>query len=172
MVPSLECTEYMYKLQEIANNIVRECCKHAEVHLPTHTGGVDSCKVLDASDDVEPPVEPHGADDSPSQHGDMHVGPAFHIPMTQEKTLLDLPNQLDFDWQESKSHGPSIAPATAQNLGEELDVANTPLNAALLVHVEVDTFVQVSQIAHEAVMDATQQPFITITTNTADASNV
>ena len=47
-----------------------------------------------ASKDVQPPVEPHSKDDaakSPSTHGDMHVGPAFHIPMTQGRTLQDLP---------------------------------------------------------------------------------
>ena len=42
--------------------------------------------------------------------------------------------------------------------------------------MDVDTFVQVSQIAHEAVMDATQHqvphPLSTTTTGTADASLV
>ena len=74
--------------------------------------------------------------------------------MTQEKTLLELPSQLDFDWQESATQGPSIAPPAAQNPVEE-----------------VDTFVLVSQIAQEAVMDATQGPPSTLTTRTADASS-
>ena len=172
MVPSLERSEYMYELREIASNISRELCKHAEVDLGLDRGGADSCKVSDAPVDVEPPEEPHAADNSPSQPGDVEVGPAFHIPMTQEKTLLDLPSQLDFDWQEQASQGPSIAPATARNLGEQLDEASTRLNAAMPIHVQEDTFVQVSQIAHEAVMDATQQPFSTITTNTMDPPTV
>ena len=168
MVPSLERSEYMYELREIAANIVMERCKHGEVSLGLDAGHVDNGKVADVTDDVEP----HGADVSPSQHEDVQVGPAFHIPMTQEKTLHDLPSQLDIDWQESASQGPIDIAATARNLTDELDVASTLLNAALPVHVEVDTFVQVSQIAHEAVMDANQQPSSTITTNTADASNI
>ena len=113
MVPSLERNEYMYELREIADNIVRERCKHVEVNLGLDTGLADSGKVADAVDVDEPVVEPTVADDSPSQHGDVQVGPAFHIPMTQDKTLLDLPNQLDFDWQESASQGPRIAPSRA-----------------------------------------------------------
>jgi hypothetical protein len=172
MVPSLDRSEYMYELREIAANISRELCKHAEVDLGLHTGGADSCKVPDATDGAETPVEPRVADDSPSQPADVHVGPAFHIPMTQEKTLLDLPSQLDFEWQESASQGAGIAPNTARSLGEELHIAITPLNVVLPVHVEVDTFVQVSQIAHEVLMNATEQPCSTIATNTAEASNV
>ena len=154
MVPSLEQPEYMYELRNIADNIVRERCKHSEVQPPTHTACVASYKVADVSEGVEEPVESQVPDGSPSTHGDGHVGPAFHIPMTQEKTLLELPSQLDFDWQESATQGPSIAPAAAQNPVEE-----------------VDTFVLVSQIAQEAVMDATQGPPSTLTTRTADASS-
>ena len=41
---------------------------------------------------------PHnGTINSPSTHGDAQVGPAFHIPMTQERNVQDLPSQLDFD---------------------------------------------------------------------------
>lgn len=172
MVPLLEQPEYMYELRNIADNIVRERCKHSEVQPPTHIACVASYKVADVSEGVEEPVESQVPDGSPSTHGDGHVGPAFHIPMTQEKTLLELPSQLDFDWQEQASQGPSIAPATARNLGEQLDEASTRLNAAMPIHVQEDTFVQVSQIAHEAVMDATQQPFSTITTNTMDPPTV
>lgn len=146
MVPSLERGEYMYELREIASNISRELCKHAEVDLGLDRGGPDSCKVADAPVDVEPPVEPHAAEDSPSHPGDVEVGPAFHIPMTQEKTLLDLPSQLDFDWQEQASQGPGIAPAIARNLGEQLDEASTPVNAALPIDVQVDEFVQVRKL--------------------------
>ena len=103
----------MYELHNIAENIVRERCKHSEVHPPTHTGGVESYKVADATEDVQPPVDPHPANDSPSIPADLHVGPMFHIPMTQEKTLQDLPSQLDCDWQDSATPDPSTAPATA-----------------------------------------------------------
>ena len=54
----------------------------------------------EALEDAQPPLEPHSKDsaiDSPLRHGDMHVGLTFHIPMTQEMTLQDLPSQLDFD---------------------------------------------------------------------------
>ena len=174
MVPSLERSEYMYELREIGDNIARERCKQAEVNLGLDTGVADGCKVADAADVVEPGVAPTVTDDSPSQREDVDVGPAFHIPMTQEKTLGDLPSQLDFDWQESESQGPRIATSSARNIGEDLDGASTTFNPALPGDMQVESFVQVSQIAHEAVMDATTdvQPFSPITTNSADASNV
>jgi hypothetical protein len=75
MVPSLERTEYMYELHNIAKNIVKERCKHSEVHPPTHTGGIESHKVADASEDVQPPVDPHRADDSPSILQTCMLGP-------------------------------------------------------------------------------------------------
>ena len=160
MVPSLERPEYMYELRQIADNIVKERCKHSELHsdpqFVTHTEGGPSYKVAEGSEFIESPADV-APKDSPSQPGDSHVGPAFHIPMTQEKSLQDLPSQLDFDWQESATPCPSTAATTARSLGEELNVVSTPAVAASPPHVEVDTFVQVSQIAQEAVMDATQQ---------------
>jgi hypothetical protein len=91
----------MYELHGIAENIVIERCKHLEVRPNTHTGGGESYKEADGEQDVQPPKEPHTAMDSPTVAGDVHVEPVFHIPMTQEKTLQELPSQLDFDWTES-----------------------------------------------------------------------
>ena len=141
MVPSLERTEYMYELHGIAENIVIERCKHSEVRPNTHTGGGASHKEADGEQDAQPPKEPHTTLDSPPAPGDVPVEPVFHIAMTQEKTLQELPNQLDFDWTES-------TPPPAR---EDLHVDRTP-EAAL--EADMDTFVQVSQIAQEAVLDA------------------
>ena len=38
MVPPLECSEYMYVLQNIVENIVRERCEHSIIHPPGHSG--------------------------------------------------------------------------------------------------------------------------------------
>ena len=128
MVPSLERSdlEYMYELRNIADNIVRERCKHLSVHFATHSEGVQSYKLAEDWEDVDPPLDAGATNVSPSIHGDSHVGPAFHIPMTQEKSLEDLPSQMNFEWQDSGTPGPSTAPTTARNLGEELDVVSTP----------------------------------------------
>ena len=58
MVPSLERSEYMYELRNIAENIVMERCKNSEVHLPTHTEYVESYKVADADQDSRPKAVP------------------------------------------------------------------------------------------------------------------
>lgn len=141
----------MHELRLIADNIVREQCKHSDVHPPTRSGMASytqTSNVADATDDVHPPVSPHSA----SIHGDVHAGPAFDIPMTQGKSLEDLPSQLDFDWQDSAIPGTNTALASAQTRGE------SPERAAQPIDVELDAFAGISQIAHEAVMDATQQP--------------
>ena len=168
MVPSLERTEYMYELHGIAENIVFERCKHSEVRPNTHTCGHESYKEADREKDVQPPRGPHTAVDSASEPGDVHVEPVFEIRMTQDRTLQELPSQLDFEWTESATPAPSSAHATARNLSEELHVHSTPQIAALSLQVDIDSFVQVSQIAHEAVMDATQHPPSTTTTVTVD----
>ena len=71
--------------------------------------------------------------------------------MTQGKSLEDLPSQLDFDWQDSVTPGTNSALASAQTRGESPERAVQPID------VELDAFAGISQIAHEAVMDATQQ---------------
>jgi hypothetical protein len=73
--------------------------------------------------------------------------PAFVIPMTQEKTLEGLPSQLDFEWTESVSTNPT--PAVVDAAVAAPSVGNAEV-------MEVDAFVLVSQIAEEAVKDATQ----------------
>jgi hypothetical protein len=91
--------------------------------------------------------------------GDVDVGPVFHIPMTQARSLEDLPSQLDFDWQDSVSANPTPAVGAARNLDGELEHVGTPRTVAAALDVGVDTFGEVSQIAQEAVMDAMpQQP--------------
>ena len=76
--------------------------------------------------------------------------------MTQEKSLEDLPSQLDLDWQDSVSLTPTPSLATTRNLGQELEaVASSQVDDPPVV-VAIDTFAEVSQIAQEAVMDATQ----------------
>lgn len=166
MVPKLENPEYMYELRSVADNIVRERWMHSEVHAPTRTEGVESYKVPDGSDGVQPPLVAHPANDEDS----IHVGPAFNIPMTQEKSLEDLPSQLDFDWQDSVPPGPSTSSAIARNLDEELHVSCTPATEPADTHSDTNKFAEVSQIAQEAVMVATQ---IDITTHgAADASSV
>ena len=147
MVPSLERSEYMEELRNIGDNIARERLEHSALHpptqpmLPTDASSSEvaqsrpltptdlgaSCKAGE-SEDVQPSVEPHVP----------HVGPAFHIPMTQEKSLEDLPSQMDFGWQESVSPNPTPVLGTTRNMGGE--------------------FVEVSQIAQEAARDATAEP--------------
>ena len=135
MVPSLECSEYMDELRNIADNIVRERLEHSEVHPSTDSGlptNASSCEVAQShpqiptnigtsvkafvSEVVQPSVEPHAND----------VGPVFHIPMTKVSSLEELPSQLDFEWQDSVSPNPTPALGTTRNLGGELNVVGTP----------------------------------------------
>lgn len=180
MVPSLERAEFMDELRAVADNIVRERLEHAEVHPIAHaapTADVTSCDVIQqspkspasigtlgkayGSEDVQRPLEaPSQADarHSPLPHGVEPVGPAFHIPMTQSKSLEELPSQLDFEWQDAVSPNSTPAHITTRNLGGELDVAGTSRPAAESDGADVGAFVEVSQIAQEAVQDAIQQP--------------
>jgi len=53
---------------------------------------------------VQPEVEPESkenAEDAPYTDADAHIGPTWHIPMTEENSLQNLPSQLDLDWQDS-----------------------------------------------------------------------
>ena len=180
MVPSLERTEFMDELRAVADNIVREQLEHAEVHPIAHatpTTDVTSCDVAQrspkspasigtlgkggASEDVQRPLEAPSEDDarhSPFLHGVQPVGPAFHIPMTQSKSLEDLPSQLDFEWQDAVSPNSTPTHVTARNLGGELEVVGTSRPSVESEGADIDAFVEVSQIAQEAVQDARQQP--------------
>ena len=84
------------------------------------------------------------------------IGPAWVIPMTQAKSLEDLPSQLDMDWQDSVSLTPTPSLAATRNLNQELEavVSSQVVNPPEVV--AVDTFAEVSQIAAEVVMDAAQ----------------
>jgi hypothetical protein len=74
--------------------------------------------------------------------------------MTQDKSLQELPNQLDLDCQESVLPTPMPSLAAVRNLGEELEVVGATQNAD--PPVVLDTFAEVFQIAQESVMGATQ----------------
>ncbi len=94
--------------------------------------------------------------------------------MTQGKRLEDLPSQLEFEWQDSVSLNSTPAHVTTRSLGGELDVVGTPRPTPEPEDLNADTFLQVSKIAHEAVVNATQQPPPQVTqserTNTAAIS--
>lgn len=132
MVPPVERSDSMYEIRNMSDNIAKERCEHSEVQPPGQNGGECEDRV-----DVHQPV--------PESVGNLAttVGPAFHIPMTQDKTLEELPSQLDFDWQDSVSPKGTPAVPTA--------MAVAPKDP------EESAFVEVSQIAHEAVVHATQQ---------------
>ena len=108
MVPPLEPSEYIPELRNVADIIVRDRLEHNEVHEVRH----------DAHDvEVEEPVDHADVQESfPEGSGNLGtpVGPAFHIPMTQEKSLEDLPSQIDFEWQDSVSL--NLTPAQATNV--------------------------------------------------------
>ena len=76
--------------------------------------------------------------------------------MTQDRTLQDLPNQVDLDWQDLVSPTPSPSFNATQNLAKELDMIGKSHTAEPPVVVVVDTFAEVSRIAQDAIMDATQ----------------
>lgn len=176
----MERNEYLEELRSIADNIVRERLEQSEVLPTSHSipaTDVTSCDVPQpcppspcsistvgkavTPDDVQRPVEPPAAEDArhyPRSHGVDDVVPAFDIPMTQGKSLEDLPSQLDFEWQDSVYPNSTPAHVTARSLGGELDVVGTSRPTTEHNNVGVDTFLRVSQIAREAVVDATQQP--------------
>ena len=62
--------------------------------------------------------------------------------MTQDKSLEELPSQLDFDWQDS------VSPKSTPAVSEATDVAPK--------HPKESADVEVSQIAQEAVVHTTQ----------------
>ena len=162
MVPQLERSEYLCELRNIAENIVREHLEHSDVHPPAkvepeieeRADVQESCREssanvgnADASEDEQPPPQTtRGTMDSPCTPEAM---PAFVIPMTQDKTLEELPSQLDFEWQDSVSPNPT--PAVVGDAVAAASVGKTNV-------MEDNTFVLVSQIAEEAVKNATQEP--------------
>ena len=132
MAPPLERSGYLYELRAVAENIVRERGEHSEVHPPGLSGGGP----MELGEEQEPLP---GSSDNLG----MPIGPAFHIPMTQDKTLEELPSQIEFEWQDSVA--PNLTPAQATTI------------AAAPTSTEDNAFVEVSEIAQEAVVHATQQ---------------
>ena len=107
--------------------------------------------------EVQPPVQSvHECHDRKAE--DQPVGLAFDIPMTQVPTLEELPSQLDFDWQDSASPKDAVAVQEATDLNPKPP--------------EESAFVEVSQIAHEAVVHATQQEVEMETDGATTSTNV
>lgn len=122
MVPPLERSEYLYELRNVADNVVQERSEHSEVHPPGLSGhGPVECGEVQESVPESPPTL------------STPLGPAFNIPMTQEKTLEELPSQIDFDWHDSVS--PNVAHALATG------------TAAARTDTEENAFVEISHIA-------------------------
>lgn len=160
MVPATERSEFMYELRGIAENVVRERLEHLQVHPPVRRGhgpfkrckvqesfreSTDNLGVADASEAEQPPPHsPHGTSDSTSTPTDSQAVPAFVIPMTQEKTLQELPSQLDFEWHDYVAPDPTPVVAAASVV--------PPIDP------DVNSFEQVSQISSEAVKNATEVP--------------
>lgn len=131
MVPPTERSEYLMELRNVVDNMVRERCDNSELHPVAQSGD----EPLQRADVTESFPEGSGNLGTP-------VGPAFEIPMTQDKTLEELPSQIDFEWQDSVS--PSLAPALATS------------TTVAPKDTEDNAFVEISQIAEEAVVHATQ----------------
>ena len=128
---------------------------------PDASNAVNGSGVIipDASEDVQHRVgddSNQNVEDADSRDVGVHVGPAWIIPMTQTKSLEDLPSQLDMDWQDSVSLTPTPSLAATRNLGQELEAvaSSQVLNPPEVV--AVDTFAEVSQIAAEVAMDVAQ----------------
>jgi len=146
LVTPLVPQEYMYELHNIAENIARERCDYSEVRPQ-----VQSEPECEESVEVQHPVAEDGGNAA-----DAEDGPAFSIPMTQGKTLVDLPSQMDFDWQYLVS--PKGTPA------EPTGMAVPPKDP------DESAFLEVQQIAEEAVVHATQQAGME-TNNTTTSGN-
>ena len=96
-----------YELQVVAYDIIIERYKHLDVHHfevevanASNYDNICNFSMPLVPIDVQPSVEPqskHDVEDFPSTYVDVHVGPTWHISMTQERYLQDLPNQLDLD---------------------------------------------------------------------------
>lgn len=143
MVPPVERSEYLCELRNIADNIVRDQWEHSELHQPGPpvADRVEHVEVQDPADHVE--VQPSLPESTANLA--TPVGPAFNIPMTQDKTLEGLPSQIDFQWQYSLSPILTPAPATAAT------TADAPKDT------EESAFAEVSQIAEEAVVHLGEQ---------------
>ena len=132
MVPPLEPSEYLQELRNHHETVSRERCEQQEVHPP----GLSGHGPVERSEQEE--SFPEG-----SVNLGTPLGPAFHIPMTQGHALEELPSQIDIEWPHSMS--PVPAPTLRSNA------------VAPPTDPEVHEFVEVAQIAHEAVVHATQQ---------------
>ena len=166
MVPSLERTERMEELRNVADNIVRERSEHAEVVPVGHSRPRTDNSFSDmAQTDIGQSVtaaaseaQSDVAEESQRARVEVDVGPALQIPMTQAKSLEELPSQLVFDWQNSEEPNPTPALGAARNLDDQLDGVGTPRSVPATVDEGIDPFQEISQITHDAVMHAVPQP--------------
>jgi hypothetical protein len=111
----------------IAKNIFRERCETSEVHPPT-----------------------------PCQHeADVHPCEVEATNVTNVGNTSNL-SQVALDWKDLVSPTPNPSFKAAGELAEELDVVGKSQTVEPPVTVALDTFAEVSQIAKEAVIDATQ----------------
>ena len=176
MLPPPEPTEFLYDLRSVAENIGSMRCSQSEVHppecqQPEVVAHVTEVEVTDASnsnnvcalgtpqvaDSVQPLVELDSRQNvpkPPSIDAGVNDGPAWVIPMTQERSLHDLPSQMDLDWQEPLTATPTPSHAATRNLGEALQAVGSSQVVEPDVALPVDAFAEVSQIAQEAVTDA------------------
>lgn len=132
MVPPVEPSEYLEELRNHAETVSRERMEQSELHPP----GLSGHEPVECSEEQESFPEGPGNLGTP-------LGPAFHIPMTQDRTLEELPSQIDIEWQDS------VSPLPASALGTTA--------AAAPAYPQDSEFVEVSQIAQEAVVQASQQ---------------
>ena len=151
----------MYELRALSENVVREHGETLEVHPPTpiqNEAAMHGCKVEATNTtnvgntsktyvvkDLQLLMETQSnAEHSVSMHAYVHVGSAWYILMIQDKTLQDLPSQVELDWQDSVSFLINLSFNAAQNLAENLDVVGKSQTAELSVVVAVGTFAEVS----------------------------
>ena len=128
----------------------------SNVTIPENVGNVTVEEVREVVDPQLGPESRHNAEGVADEDASMNVGPAWVIPMTQEKSLAELPSQLDVDWQDQVPLTPAPAPAATRNLGQELEAAASSEVVDPNVVVAVNSFAEVQQLAQEAVMNATQ----------------
>jgi hypothetical protein len=93
---------------------------------------------------------------APSQHkADVHPCEVEATNVTNVGNTSNL-SQVPLDWKDLVSPTPNPSFNAAGKLAEELDVVDKSQVAEPPVTVALDTFAEVSQIAEEAVIDATQ----------------
>ena len=176
MLPPPEPTEFLYEIRVVAENIGTLRCSQSEVHPPecqqpevvahvpdvevtnaSNSNNVCTLGTPQAAESAETLVERNSVQNmlkSPSTDPGVNDAHAWVIPMTQERSLHDLPSQMELDWQDSVTTTPTPSLAATRNLGEALEAVGSERVVEPEVVLPVDAFAEVSQIAQEAVTDA------------------